>query len=106
MSSLPKRSLLAKAGRVVEVEGWTDEETDMVTMKSLQDGTRRTFIHPSGGSFAALVTGFNPSRTVDEYNRRLRLDACGVEIMVTFDNYPLRNVSELRFRIPASSMIA
>jgi len=39
-------------------------------MDALADGSRRTFIHPSGDSFAVIVTGFDYDRTADQYTRR------------------------------------
>jgi hypothetical protein len=69
--SLPKQKMLGKPGRVVEIEGWTKDQDDIDDMKALADGTRRTFIHPSGDSFAVLVTDFDPESRVDEYDRRI-----------------------------------
>jgi len=71
MSSLPRRSLLGRRGRIVQVDGWTDQNADIAIMRALQDGVTRTFIHPDGDSFAVRVSKFDPSRTVDEYDRRL-----------------------------------
>jgi hypothetical protein len=68
--SLPKQKMLGKPGRVVEIEGWTKDQDDIDSMEALADGTVRTFIHPSGDSFAVLVTDFTPESRVDEYNRR------------------------------------
>jgi len=69
--SLPRRKLVGKHGRVLEIEGWTDNQADVDALEALLDGVRRTFYHPNGDSFGVLVTGFQPSRTVDQYNRRL-----------------------------------
>jgi len=69
--SLPRRKMVGKPGRVVEVDGWSDRQTEINALEAPRDGVRRTFYHPSGDSFGVLVTGFEPSRTVDQYNRRL-----------------------------------
>lgn len=69
--SLPKQKMLGKPGRVVEIEGWTKDQDDIDDMEALMDGTARTFLHPSGDSFAVLVTDFDPASSVDEYNRRI-----------------------------------
>lgn len=68
--SLPLQRMLGKPGRVVTITGWTDLQSDIDSMEALADGTRRTFIHPSGDSFAVLVTDFQPESKVDEYGRR------------------------------------
>ena len=69
--SLPRRTMVAKPGRTVEINGWSDDQAEIDSLDALRDGVRRTFYHPSGDSFGVLVTGFEPSRTVDQYNRRL-----------------------------------
>jgi len=69
--SLPKQKMLGKPGRVVEIEGWTKDQDDIDSMEALADGTVRTFLHPSGDSFAVLVTDFDPESRVDEYDRRI-----------------------------------
>jgi hypothetical protein len=69
--SLPRRKMVGKPGRTVEIEGWSDDQSEIDALDALRDGVRRTFYHPSGDSFGVLVTGFEPSRTVDQYNRRL-----------------------------------
>jgi hypothetical protein len=68
--SLPRRTMMGKPGRIVEVEGWSDSQTEIDVLDALRDGVRRIFYHPSGDSFGVLVTGFDPGRTVDQYNRR------------------------------------
>jgi hypothetical protein len=68
--SLPRRRMVGKPGRVVEITGWSDSQTEIDALDALRDGVRRTFYHPSGDSFGVLITGFEPSRTVNEYNRR------------------------------------
>ena len=68
--ALPRRTMVGKSGRTVEIDGWSDSQTDIDALEALRDGVRRTFYHPSGDSFGVLVTGFEPSRTVDQYNRR------------------------------------
>jgi len=69
--SLPKQKMLGKPGRVVEIEGWTTDQDDIDDMEALMDGTVRTFLHPSGDSFAVLVADFNPDARADERNRRI-----------------------------------
>ncbi len=68
--SLPRRKMVGKPGRIVDIGGWSDSQTEIDALDALRDGVRRTFYHPSGDSFGVFVTGFEPSRTVDEYNRR------------------------------------
>jgi hypothetical protein len=68
--SLPKRKMIGKPGRVVKIVGWSDSQSEIDALEALVDGTARTFYHPSGDSFAVLVTGFNPDQSVDEYDRR------------------------------------
>jgi hypothetical protein len=68
--ALPRRKMVGKPGRTVEVEGWSDSQTEIDAFDALRDGLRHAFYHPSGDSFGVLVTGFEPSRSVDEYNRR------------------------------------
>jgi len=68
--SLPRRKMVGKSGRTVEVDGWSDSQTEIDALDALRDGLRRTFYHPSGDSFGVLVTGFAPNETVDEYDRR------------------------------------
>jgi hypothetical protein len=67
---LPRRKMIGKSGRVVEIVGWSDSQSEIDALEALVDGTARTFYHPSGDSFAVLVTGFNPDQSVDEYDRR------------------------------------
>jgi len=67
---VPRRSMMGKPGRVVEITGWTKNQSDIDAMEALKDGTSRTFIHPSGDSFAVLITQFLPDQTADRYNRR------------------------------------
>jgi hypothetical protein len=68
--ALPRRTMVGKPGRTVEVEGWSDSQAEIDALDALRDGVRRTFYHPSGDSFGVLVTGFAPSATADKYNRR------------------------------------
>ena len=68
--SLPRRKMVGKPGRTVEIQGWSDDQSEIDALDALRDGVRRTFYHPSGDSFGVLVTGFEPSETVDEYDRR------------------------------------
>ena len=69
--ALPRRKMVGKPGRIVEIEGWTKDQDDIDDMEALVDGTARTFLHPSGDSFAVLVTDFDPESRVDEYDRRI-----------------------------------
>jgi len=68
--ALPKRKLIGKPGRVVEIEGWTRSQTDVDDLRALDDGAAHIFIHPSGDTMKVLVRDFNVDRTADEYNRR------------------------------------
>jgi hypothetical protein len=68
--SLPRRTMVGKPGRIVEIDGWSNSQTEIDALDALRDGVCRTFYHPSGDSFGVLVTGFDPSRTADQYNRR------------------------------------
>ena len=68
--ALPVRELIGRRGRVVEIEGWTTSQTDIDSIEALVDGRLHTFIHPSGDSFAVLVTRFEPDRQADEYGER------------------------------------
>lgn len=68
--SLPKRSILSKMGRVVEIEGWTDSQSDVDDLEAMKDGTVRVFLHPSGDSFAVLVSDVQVDNRVDDYGRR------------------------------------
>jgi hypothetical protein len=68
--TLPRRRMVGKSGRVVEIEGWSDSQIELYALDALRDGVRRTFYHQSGDSFGVLATGFAPSATVDKYNRR------------------------------------
>jgi len=68
---LPRRKMIGKPGRVVEIVGWSDSQSEIDALEALADGTARTFYHPSGDSFAVLVRGFNPDQSVDEYDRRV-----------------------------------
>jgi hypothetical protein len=69
--SLPRRKMVGKEGRNVTIEGWTDEQSEIDALEALMNGVPRTFYHPSGDSFAVLVTAFNPSLRVDEFDRRI-----------------------------------
>jgi len=68
--ALPLRTLVGKPGRVVEIQGWSDSQSELDAMDALADGTTRTFIHPSGDSFAVLITAFDYDRAADKYTRR------------------------------------
>lgn len=68
--SLPKRSVIAKMARVVEIDGWTSSQTDIDELESMKDGTIRLFLHPSGDSFAILVSDLSVDNTADSYGRR------------------------------------
>lgn len=68
--SLPRRKMVGKPGRTVEIQGWSDDQTEIDAVDALRDGAHHTFYPQSGDSFGVLVTDFQPSRTVDEYNRR------------------------------------
>jgi len=67
---LPRRKMIGKRGRTVEITGWTKQQTDIDTMQAFEDGTTRTFYHPSGG-FQVLVRDFHSSQAVDRWNRRI-----------------------------------
>lgn len=69
--SLPRRKMTGKPGRVTEIEGWTDSQSDIDSMEALVDGAAHVFLHPSGDSFAVRVKDFDPDRNVDEYDRRV-----------------------------------
>jgi hypothetical protein len=68
--ALPKRKMVGKPGRVVEIEGWSSSQAEIDSLKAFEDGTTRVFLHPSGDSFAVIVTAFNVDRNADQYNRR------------------------------------
>jgi hypothetical protein len=68
--SLPRRKMVGKPGRTVEINGWSKSQTEIDALDALRDGEHHTFYPQSGDSFGVLVTGFEPSATVDEYDRR------------------------------------
>ena len=68
--SLPRRRMVGKPGRTVEVEGWSDDQSEIDALDALRDGLHHTFYPQSGDSFGVLVTGFEPDTKVDEYKRR------------------------------------
>jgi hypothetical protein len=70
LQDLPKRKMVGKPGRAVEIEGWSDAQADFDAMEALADGTTRTFYHPSGDSFAVLVSAYNQADQADEYGHR------------------------------------
>lgn len=69
--SLPRRKMVGKPGRVVEINGWTKSQTDIDSMEPLVDGAAHVFLHPSGDSFAVRVKDFDPDRNIDRYDRRV-----------------------------------
>lgn len=69
--SPPFRKMVGKLGRVVELEGWTKVQADLDSMSALKDGAAKTFLHPSGNSFAVLVSASNVDDSVDAYGRRV-----------------------------------
>jgi hypothetical protein len=71
MRSLPKRSLFAKHGRVVDLQGWTDSQIEVDALEALADGVRRMFLHPSGDSFAVRVKTVAPKTPVEKVGRRI-----------------------------------
>jgi hypothetical protein len=68
--TLPRRKMVGKPGRVVEINGWTKSQADIDAMEALVEGIAHVFLHPSGDSFAVRVKDFDPDRNVDRYNRR------------------------------------
>jgi hypothetical protein len=68
--SLPRRKMVGKSGRTVEVGGWSDSQIEIDAVDALRDGLHHTFYPPTGDSFSVLVTGFEPNASADEYNRR------------------------------------
>lgn len=70
MRSKPRVSKIAKMGRIVSIDGWTDDEADVTTLRALKDGATHVFIHPSGDSFSVRVKSFNPDNKANEYGRR------------------------------------
>jgi len=68
--ALPKRKMIGKPGRTVEIEGWTKSQTDIEAMEALMDGEPHIFIHPSGDTIKVLVKDFLSDRAADRYNRR------------------------------------
>ena len=68
--SLPRRKMVAKAGRTVEIGGWSDSQTEIDAVDALRDGLHHTFYPQTGDSFSVLVTGFEPNASADEYDRR------------------------------------
>lgn len=58
MRSLPRRTLIAKMGRVARLAGWT--ESEIAALRALANGEKRTFLHPSGDSFAVVVKMIAP----------------------------------------------
>jgi hypothetical protein len=68
--ALPRRKMVGKPGRVVQITGWTDQQSDIDTMEALADGTPRIFYHPDGDSFTVLVTKFDPDRKAEDHDHR------------------------------------
>lgn len=66
----PKRKLIGKPGRVVNISGWSDDQAEIDAMEALKDGVAKVLLLPTGDSFVAFVTNFKPSRNADQYNRR------------------------------------
>jgi hypothetical protein len=52
-------------------DAWTSLTCQAAVGDTGVEGNRRTFLHPSGDSFAVLVTDFEPESSVDEYDRRI-----------------------------------
>jgi hypothetical protein len=69
--TLPRRKMVGKPGRAVEINGWTKNQADIDSMEALVDGAAHVFLHPSGDSFAVRVKDFDPDGNVDRYDRRL-----------------------------------
>jgi hypothetical protein len=68
--TLPLRRIMGKHGRIVEVDGWSKVLEELTALEALQGSTRRTFLHPSGESFAVLVSRVYVERSADKYSRR------------------------------------
>lgn len=67
---LPDQSKVAGLGRTVEIQGWTDLQTDLDSMDAMVDGVRRIFYHPSGESYRVIVAGLDYDRNASGYDRR------------------------------------
>jgi hypothetical protein len=67
---LPDREMRGLYGRTVQVEGWTDSQNEIESLKALVDGQTRTFTHPGGLFFTALVTNCTVIRDIERYDRR------------------------------------
>jgi hypothetical protein len=68
--ALPKRRIIGKPGRTVEIQGWTKTQSDIEAMRAFMDGVSHLFIHPSGDMVKVLVKDFLPDQAADRYNRR------------------------------------
>jgi len=68
--ALPKRQIIGKPGRTVEIQGWTKTQSDIDAMRALMDGSSHIFIHPSGDTIKVLVKDFLPDQAADRYDRR------------------------------------
>jgi hypothetical protein len=68
--ALPKRKLVGKPGRVLEIEGWTRSQTDIDAMDAFADGQPHIFIHPSGDTIQVLVRDFNADEAAERYTKR------------------------------------
>jgi hypothetical protein len=69
--ALPKRKMIGKPGRMVEIQGWTDSQAEIDDMETLFDGSKRLFVHPSGDSFMVILTDFDPGSPTDAYHHRI-----------------------------------
>jgi len=68
--AVPKRRIIGKPGRTVEIQGWTKTQSDINAMRALMDGSSHIFIHPSGDTIKVLVKDFLPDQAADRYDRR------------------------------------
>jgi hypothetical protein len=69
--TLPRRKMVGKPGRTVEIQGWTDSQAEIDDMENLFDGSKRLFVHPSGDSFMVILTDFDPGSPTDAYHHRI-----------------------------------
>jgi hypothetical protein len=45
---------------VGNLTGWTDSQSEIAALRALANGEKRTFLHPSGESFAVVVKMIAP----------------------------------------------